>query len=182
MPLTPPAGRKPMHTRTIECRGYLREDGLWDIEGHLLDTKPFAISNHDRGDIPADTPLHDMWIRLTVDADLLVHEVEACTDQGPYGICGNITDSFKVLKGLRIKSGWTLKTRELLGGTRGCTHLLELLGPMATTAFQAIYPVRVQHETDRTLTKRPGLIGGCHAYAADGPIVKQRWPQFYRGS
>ena len=38
-----------MHTRTVECRGYLRDDGLWDIEGHMTDTKPFDIPNEDRG-------------------------------------------------------------------------------------------------------------------------------------
>ena len=49
MPLSNPAPRKPMHTRTVECRGYLRDDGRWDIEGHLIDTKPFDIPNEDRG-------------------------------------------------------------------------------------------------------------------------------------
>ena len=42
MPLTTPAGRRLMHTRSIECRGYEREDGLWDIEAHLVDTKTYT--------------------------------------------------------------------------------------------------------------------------------------------
>ena len=90
-----------------------------------------------------------MWIRLTVDTDLVVHDVEACTDHGPYSICGSIVASFQALKGLAIKAGWTLKTRELLGGTRGCTHLVELLGPIATTAFQTVYPARIKREKER---------------------------------
>jgi hypothetical protein len=183
MPLSTPVGRKPMHTRTVTCRGYLRDDGLWDIEGHLVDTKPFDIPSEDRGGtIPAGAPLHEMWIRLTVDTDLLVHDAEACTDHGPYGICGNITGNFKRLKGLTIKSGWTLKTRQLLGGTQGCTHLVELLGPVGTTAFQTIYAARVRREAGKALTQRPGLIDSCHAYAADGPIVLRRWPQFHTGT
>lgn len=183
MPLSPSAGRKPMHTRTVVCRGYLREDGLWDIEGHLVDTKPYAIPNEDRGgQIPAGEPLHEMWIRLTVDTDLLVHDAEACTDHGPYEICPNIAPNFKALKGLTIKAGWTQKTRELLGGTRGCTHLVELLGPIATTAYQTVYPARIQRDAGRPVTERPGLINTCHAYAANGPIVLRRWPQFYTGA
>jgi hypothetical protein len=182
MPLSSPAGRKPMHTRTVECRGYLRDDGLWDIEGHLVDTKPFAIPNEDRGGtIAAGEPLHEMWIRLTVDTDLVVHDVEARTDHSPYGVCGNITESFKALKGLAIKSGWTLKTRELLGGVKGCTHLVELLGPVATTAFQTIYAARVKRDRATSTAQRPGLIDSCHAYKSDGPIVLRRWPQFYSG-
>jgi hypothetical protein len=30
MPLTPAASRTPIHHRRIDCRGYRREDGLWD--------------------------------------------------------------------------------------------------------------------------------------------------------
>ena len=126
-----------MHHRRIDCRGYLRDDGMWDIEGHLVDTKPYDLPNPDRGGtIRAGEHLHEMWIRLTVDTDLLVHEVEAKTDFGPYSVCGDITDNFRALVGLRIAAGWTQKTRELLGGVKGCTHLVELLGPGATTAFQ----------------------------------------------
>jgi hypothetical protein len=70
----------------------------------------------------------------------------------------------------------------LLGGVRGCTHLVELLGPIATTAFQTVYPARAQREAGRPVTQRPGIVDSCHAYASDGPIVKRRWPQFYTGT
>ena len=36
MPLPESALREQLHTRRIECRGYRREDGLWDIEGTLI--------------------------------------------------------------------------------------------------------------------------------------------------
>ena len=39
MPLSPPVSRSPVHTRRIECRSYRRDDGLFDIEGHLTDRK-----------------------------------------------------------------------------------------------------------------------------------------------
>jgi hypothetical protein len=40
MPLEPKVARAPLHRRAIEIQGYKREDGLYDIEGHLVDTKP----------------------------------------------------------------------------------------------------------------------------------------------
>ena len=167
-----------MHHRRVECRGYRRDDGLWDIEGHLVDTKPFDIPTAARGgEIRAGEALHEMWIRLTVDTDLVVRQVEAKTDFGPYGVCGDITGNFQALVGLRIAPGWTLKTRTLLGGVKGCTHLVELLGPIATTAFQTIYPARVRRES----ASRPPLLDSCHAYRSDGPLVKAKWPQFYTG-
>ena len=66
MPLSPPQPREHIHTRDIICTGYRREDGLWDIEGHLTDTKTYAFTNNERGDIPPGVPVHEMWIRLTV--------------------------------------------------------------------------------------------------------------------
>jgi hypothetical protein len=37
--LTPQRPREPLHRRSIEIHGYKRDDGLFDIEGHLVDTK-----------------------------------------------------------------------------------------------------------------------------------------------
>jgi DUF2889 family protein len=182
MPLTPPADRQPMHTRQIRCQGFARADGLWDIEGHLVDTKPYDMPNADRphGKISAGEHLHEMWIRLTLDTELWVRAVEVVTDFGPYAVCPSIAPNFQRLVGERIKAGWTQRTRELLGGVQGCTHLVELLGPLATTAFQTIYPVRVKRDSVPSAHK-PALIDTCHAYRSDGPLVKHKWPEHYTG-
>lgn len=186
MPLSPPAEREPMHTRTIECRGFRRRDGLWDIEGHLTDIKSYAFENQDRGTIEPGEPLHDMWIRLTVDDRMTIQAVEAVTDAAPYHVCPAITPNFQRLVGERIKSGFTARVKQLLGGVEGCTHLVDLLGPVATTAFQTIFPVLAreragQPEGDGKASKRPLLINTCHAFASDGDLVRQRWPDHYTG-
>ena len=36
------ARRRLMHTRSVECNGFLRDDGLWEVEARLVDTKPFT--------------------------------------------------------------------------------------------------------------------------------------------
>ena len=45
--LSAPQPRSPLHTREITFQGYVREDGLWDIEGHLKDYKatPFTTGS-----------------------------------------------------------------------------------------------------------------------------------------
>lgn len=184
MPLSAPVSRELKHTRSIQCHGYKRSDGLWDIEGHLVDTKTNAIPMRDResGAVAPGEPLHEMWLRITVDLDLLIHDAEAVTDWGPYNGCADITPQFKLLKGLTIKPGFTLKTRELLGGTKGCTHLVELLGPLATTAFQTIYGAREKAKPSGTDGRRPGLIDSCHMYKSTGRIVAERWPQWVKQS
>ena len=181
MPLSPPAPRTSMHTRSIECCGYERADGLWDIEGHLVDTKPYATTARDtiRPRAPGE-PIHNMWLRLTIDLDMLIHEAEAATDSGPYAICGDITPNFRKLKGITIGPGWRRKTLEVLGGIKGCTHLVELLGPLGTTAFQATGRARERHNAGKPLTKKPYQLNSCHVYVDGGPAARERWPQFYK--
>ena len=48
MPLPPPAARTPLHKRRLTIDGFEREDGLYDIEGRIVDTKPYRFKNRDR--------------------------------------------------------------------------------------------------------------------------------------
>ena len=124
MPLSSAAPREHIHTRSIDCRGYRRSDGLWDIEGHLTDTKTYGFSNHFRGELAPGAPVHDMSLRLTVDDRLVIHAVEAVTESGPYEVCPSIAPNFQRLVGLRIYPGFQKQVRDLLGGVQGCTCLL----------------------------------------------------------
>jgi hypothetical protein len=191
MPLSAAAApRELIHTRSIDCRGYRRADGLWDIEGHLTDTKTYGFSNHSRGTVPPGEAVHDMWLRLTVDDRLVIHAIEAVTDASPYAICPNVTPNFQRLKGLRIYPGFHKQVRDLLGGVAGCTHLVDMLGPVANTAYQTVFPWRARQYEERLAAegkaaeppaRRPKLIDSCHAFASDGEVVKRYWPEFYAG-
>jgi hypothetical protein len=190
MPLSPAAPREHIHTRSIECRGYRRADSLWDIEGHITDVKTYGFANHFRGEVPPGAPIHDMWLRLTVDDKLVIHAVEAVTEASPYDLCPHVTGNFQRLVGLRIYPGFQKQVRDRLGGTQGCTHLVDLLGPVATTAYQTVFPYRAQHQREPAATRqsvdkprrKPRLIDSCYAFASDGEVVKRYWPEFYSGS
>ncbi len=183
MPLSTPQPRKAIHKREIECQGYEREDGLWDIEAHLVDTKTFAHARRHGDSIrqPGE-PVHNMWIRLTINLDMLIVEAEAKTDDGPHLTCGDIAVTFKRLAGLTIGAGWRRDIRLRLGGIHGCTHLVELLGPLGTTAFQATGRAREARNAGHPVTKKPYQINSCHIYNDDGPAVLTRWPQYYTGT
>jgi hypothetical protein len=177
--------RELLHRRTTEFAGYLRSDGLFEIEGRMTDRKGYAFPNDWRGEIAADEPLHDMRIRLTVDGEFQITEVTAETAAGPYEICPAITPAFQALKGERIGRGWSALLRQKFGGVKGCTHHVELLRNMATVAFQTIYGElsRRRRQSGTPAQKsstRPALIDSCHAYAADGDVVKAAWPDFHR--
>lgn len=185
MPLSTATDRELAHTRIVTCTGYRRHDGLWDIEGRIVDTKSYGFPNHDRGGwIEAGEALHDMSIRLTVSTELEVRAAEAVIDASPYHYCKSITDIVRNLVGLRIAPGWNAKSKTAMGKHRGCTHLTELLGPMATTAIQTVNAEKMKKQSENTEAdqqndKKPVFIDSCYAMAADSPVVELHWPQHY---
>jgi hypothetical protein len=123
-----------------------------------------------------------MWLRLSIDDDFEIKEAEAATDHAPYAMCPDITSRFALLKGLRIGPGFHREVHKLVGGVLGCTHLVELLRPLATAAFQTLVAKRRKSEQDPSAPpRRPMFIDTCHAHASDSPEVKRRWPAFYTG-
>jgi hypothetical protein len=180
MPLPEPSARQLTHTRSIACTGYKRQDGLFDIEGHLVDTKPFAFDNKDRGGrIGANEPLHEMHVRITLDLDLLIHDAIAVTEWGPFQICKNGADSFNGIIGIKIGPGWRREIKRVIGATAGCTHITELLGQMATTAFQTM-GAEWSKKSNSNTNEQPRLLNSCFAFADDGPVVQREWPLWYK--
>lgn len=185
MPLPAPTTREHAHTRVVTCHGYKRSDRLWDIEGRIVDTKPYRFPNRDRGGyIEAGEALHDMSIRLTVDIDLNVLGAEAVIDSSPYHYCKGVTSIVQRLIGLKIAPGWTAKSKVAMGQNLGCTHLTELLGPIATTAIQTISSARSRgsrQDKKQGSPPKSDFLNTCYSLAVDSPVVKEHWPDQYRG-
>jgi len=177
MPLPEPKRpREPLHRRSIEIRGYKRDDGLYDVEGHLVDTKDvdfkLAAGIRAKGE-----PIHEMWLRITIDRNLVIVDAQASTDAMPYvGECDKITPDYRKLVGIAIRPGYTQKVKELFGNVRGCTHITELAGAIATAAFQTLAGQRV-----RDPDKQPFQLDKCHALASTAPSVAKYYPRWYRG-
>jgi|SRR5690625_3870993 len=178
MSLPEPVARTQRHHRRIDLNGYEREDGLWDIEAHLVDARSYEFSNKFRGKVPVGTPVHEMWMRLTIDDTLTIRDVAAHTSHAPFPSCPDIADNYKQLIGMRIGSGWTDRVRSKMGQVGGCTHLYELLRPLATTAIQTIMPLRRPKKPDPA--KRPQLLNSCHGWRADGEGVRELYPNWYQ--
>jgi hypothetical protein len=122
-----------------------------------------------------------MWVRVTIDDDFVVHDAVAVTDHSPFSMCPEAAGPMTALKGLRIGAGWNAEVRRRLGGAKGCTHLVELLGPLATTAYQSLVHVRLSKPDVVDETGRPVKIDSCYAYASQRDLVRDRWPEFYTG-
>jgi hypothetical protein len=184
--LTVPVSRKPLHTRKVECRGYVRDDGLFDIEGTVTDTKAYAFSNHHRGDVAPGEPIHDMLVRITVDEKLTIREAEAVSLQTPYDICPLAALQFRRLVGIRIGPGYMRKVKEVYGRDQGCTHILELLYPLGTTAFQTVFPYREFQRrqngaSEAEAMKHGPALNSCYAFSSRRSVVQHLWPEKYEG-
>jgi hypothetical protein len=171
--------RELLHTRRIEAKGYARPGGLYDLEAHLVDTK-----THDKvspaGTRPAGEPIHEMWLRITIDPDMNIVAAEACFDAFPYaGACERIAPDYGRLAGLRIAPGLTSAVKERLAGTRGCTHVTELVGVLATLAFQTIGKQRAR---EAQAVARPFQLNRCHALATSGDVVRRYYPRWFEAA
>ena len=182
--------RQLFHTRQISCAGYLRADGLWDIEAHITDTKTHDFRTAAQTIVAPGQPVHEMRLRLTIDDDLLIRSAEAVTEHGPSPECQAINGRYAQLQGMQIGPGFLAKARQLLSGVEACTHLTELIAPLATTAMQTLSHKFKAAEQQRLalLNKAPGvkpkpqLVDSCHTFRSDGPVVAKLWPDSYTGA
>ena len=173
--LTTPKPRSPLHTREISFEGFAREDGLWDIEAHLKDIKSSPFTTGAKTWAPGE-PIHDMWIRISVDRQLIIRDIEVAMDSHPHAECPAVIPPMDALIGVRMGKGWRKTIDSHLGGIKGCTQLRELLNNMATAAFQSI-PGTLFDADD---TKPPLYLGTCKSWDFDGPVVMRIFPQFYQ--
>ena len=161
---------------------FRRKDGLYDVEAHLVDTKPFAFERVNRPDpLPAGQPQHDLWVRLVLDDEHTLRAVEAASDTTPVAICPRAGGSLSVLVGERIGKGWSKVVRERLQRLDNCTHLVELLMPMATTALmgtRGAKPIAVRFPPGA----RPTQLDTCYAWSTEREMVGNAWPEFSKKS
>ena len=185
--LPPPVPRRPVHTRRIAFEGFLRDDGLWDIDCELSDTKADAIHMRERGLLPAGEPVHLLRVRLTVDDSLTLRAVQSAAVNAPFDECQiPAAAPMQKLVGLTMGPGWRKAIDGAIGGVGGCTHLRELVFNAATAAFQMIPHYRATQGGRKD--DMEGMIGGkppfymgqCMTWAFDGPVVKRIAPQFHR--
>jgi Protein of unknown function (DUF2889) len=175
--------RRLMHRRSIECNGFLRDDGLWEVEARLLDSKTFSQRDQFRGVIEPGEPVHDIRLRLAVDDQLTIREAETTMQATPFPTCIEVEGILQRLVGEQIGKGWRELVRRKIGRLETCTHLSELLGPAVTTLFQTMSYGRTPEgrssmDGHQSQNKRPFFIDGCHSWRTDGPIVAELFPQF----
>ncbi|WP_338819694.1 DUF2889 domain-containing protein [Acidovorax temperans] len=176
MPLSAPVPRKTSHIRRVSYQGYEREDGLWDMEAELHDSKAHDMpSFRHQGVRLAGDPIHHMWLRVTIDRKLVVHAIEAAMDAHPLQDCPQARPALQGMVGACMARGWRQAIAQHMGGVASCTHLRELLFNMATAAFQTLPAAFDGGDPDTP----PRHLGQCTGWDFEGNGVKEYFPQFY---
>lgn len=182
MPLSPSQARHHLHTRTLTLRGFQRDDGLFEVEAELCDTKTHPVAPIERGEVKPGEPIHGMAARMTYDDEMNVVAFEAALDYGPYAVCSGATPNFSKLAGLNINRGFLKAAMERVGGTAGCTHIRQMLQQMGTVALQTMYPLRSKKRAEQE--KRPDYVppglNSCYGWSSEHARFA-RWPHIYTG-
>jgi Protein of unknown function (DUF2889) len=184
MPLPPPVPRRARHRRAINVEAFEREDGLWDIEACLTDRKA-RDTTLAAGVRPAGLPIHELWLRVTVDLELNIVDAQSSSEWVPYpGHCESANPAYRALIGLNLRRGFRRAAQERLGGTGGCTHLTELCAVLPTAAIQAFVgevwsngSALDGHAGEQSV---PFQLDRCQALRRDGPAVQQFYPRWFR--
>jgi hypothetical protein len=100
----PPAApqRQLKHRRHLDVQVFARDDGLWEVDATLLDTKTRVTQMAD-GPRPPGAPIHDMLLRLVVNRELDIVAAGSDTRAMPYpGLCSEHGDAYAQLVGLNL--------------------------------------------------------------------------------
>lgn len=180
MPLsTPSHSRQRLHSRRVTYEGFQRDDGLFDIEGHIVDVKDHDVTLLP-GVRPAGDPVHDMWVRVTIDRNFEIRDIEAKTDRMPYpGGCDVIGPAYRALIGANLVNGFRKRLHDAMGHVQGCTHLTEMLGYLPTAAVQTFAGLKKREDEG---ADKPFQLDRCHALETTSDTVRRYYPKWYRGA
>ena len=164
---TPPVARQPLHRRAVQVEAFQREDGLFELEARLTDTKSHPLE------------LLGGMLPATLDDTFTVVAAESASMRVPVpGTCDAIADRYQRLVGLNLLRGFRRAVHERLGRVQGCTHLTELTAVLPTAALQAF--AHLARKADMIDSSEPPFfIGHCHAYDRSGDVVRRHYPQWF---
>ncbi|MGH8786889.1 MAG: DUF2889 domain-containing protein [Cupriavidus necator] len=176
----PACARKAAHTRTIQLQAYERQDGLWDLEALIEDTKPEEFATQTTH-FSCGVPIHLMAMRVTVNGALDVLAAEGSMQRMPFpSICPEAQSRLERLVGANLLKGFRQEISKRISAHERCSHLSELAALLPTLAVQTILQAKIVDEVETQPSSRPLKIGGCHAWREDGPLVMKHYPQWYR--
>ena len=169
-------GKQTIHTRRIDIATCAGDSESIIVEGVLHDERLADSYRPDGKKLPPGT-VHHMIIRMSVRGPkLVIEDIEVEMPTVPREECRETLDSLLPLKGLPIISGFTNRVKDLVGGAKGCAHLVALITAMAPAAVQGAWAAMTGKPRDPEEIL-PGAMerikDTCRIWRSDGPLIKE---------
>jgi hypothetical protein len=166
-----------IHTRRIEVATYdCGHDGII-VEGTLKDDRLQTVHRPTGERIPPGR-VHHMIIRMQVRGpNLAIEDIDVEMPTVPYKECIETLTSLEPVKGMQIASGFTNEVKDLVGGVKGCAHLVALLVSMASAAVQGAWTAAIRRPADPSGYREramEAIVDTCRVWRRDGPKLKGR--------
>lgn len=163
-----------IHTRNIQLATYPHENNTIVVHGVLRDDRFIKVFDV-TGDTKGPGIIHHMDVKLLIAPDPLRIELAGATMlKVPMPECKTTLDTIRQLEGMEIKSGFSGKLRNIMGGNKGCTHMCHLVTVMGQEIVHGwLTQKRKNHsplpESIESLSESGFLIDSCRMWKKGGP-------------
>jgi len=168
---------EPIHTREISLSSHVHEEAGLIVHGILKDRRRVPIVDI-LGRPKGPGIIHHITVTLALEKDpLRIVKAEAQMITVPTEYCAPTLDRLPNLEGLEIKSGFSLRVKEAIGGPEGCIHLCSLVTAMGTEMVHGWLTEKRSKSPQGTMDidavkENMFLIDSCRVWKKDGPRVR----------
>jgi hypothetical protein len=114
-----------------------------------------------------------MIIRMKVARpQMTIEDIDVDMPTVPHDECPETRNSLKPVIGMRITSGFTNSVKDLVGGAKGCAHLVALLVSMASAAVQGAWTALSRNPQQPSVYMAKAMnaiVDTCRVWRRDGP-------------
>jgi hypothetical protein len=164
-----------IHTRRIDIATYEGAADSVIVEGTLHVERLFDM-HLATGEVHPPGTIHHMVITMEIsNPALIIKEIEVDMPTVPHEDCRQTQGCLNSIKGIPIVSGFTAKIKHLVGGTKGCYHLVALLTAMAPAAVQGAWSMLSREPLDPEFLAplaMERMKNTCWLWREDGPLVE----------
>ena len=169
-----------IHARDINIATYAGDSRSIVVKGTLHDER-LIHAFRPLGEKVPPGPIHHMIIRMQVSAaGLVIEDIDVEMPTAPNALCQAALDSLRPVIGIPIVSGFTVRIKELVGGAKGCAHLVALLSAMAPAAVQGAWNAMARKPVDpkHLPTAIERIKNTCMLWRSDGPFLREYEKKF----